>query len=84
MIADELDMSEESVNEIFSTGSWHEKVSSKAHAMKLDKGTDVSLCAWILRNNFKKVILWILLSVVKKHVVVSMILRPRTSQRRGD
>jgi orotate phosphoribosyltransferase-like protein len=35
MIADELDMSKETVRKILLTGSWHEKVSSKAHAIIL-------------------------------------------------
>jgi hypothetical protein len=50
----------------------------------MEEQKDRRLCAWTLQNNFKKIIFWIMSSLVMKQGVVSTIPRPNASPLSGD
>jgi hypothetical protein len=86
MIADEFDMSKETVRKIFVQDLGMRKLATKhvPQTWQRNRRIDISLCAWTLWNNFKKIIFWIMSSLVIKHGVISMIPRPNASPWSGD
>jgi orotate phosphoribosyltransferase-like protein len=62
MIADELDMSKETVRKILVQDLGMRRLATKLMPQNLmgEQKTDISLCARTLQNNFKKILFWII------------------------
>jgi hypothetical protein len=84
MIAHELDTSKDTVRKILVQDLGMRKQQSSCCEAAWRHSKAISLCAWTLQNNFKKIIFWIMSSLVMKYGITSVIPRPNAGLLSGD